>query len=212
MFSTLKNRLTYANVASTTALVLVIGGGGAAVAASMVPANSVGSRQLINNSVKTADLKDGGVTGIDLKDSGVTGVDVADGGLSGADVADGSLTGTDVANGAVDRPGLFGSGDLGVVRAYAWNNSPSANANLTNNGYTYNRSGGAVTVVHNSAGNYTVTFAGLNLNGGNVVVSGYGGSPTWCKVSSWGSTTVNVRCFDAAGAPADDFWTLAATD
>lgn len=202
MFSTLKTRMTYANVASTTALILVIGGGGAAVAASMVPANSVGSRQLINNSVKTADLKNGGVTGTDLKDGGVTGADVADGGLSGSDLADG----------AIDRPGLFGAGDVGVVRAYAWNNSPSADANLTNNGYTYNRSGGAVNVVRNGTGSYTVTFAGLNLNGGNVVVSGYGGSATWCKVGSWGSSSVNVRCFDAAGAPVDDYWTLAASD
>lgn len=171
---------------------LVIGGGGAAVAASMVPANSVGSRQIVNNSVKTNDLKDGGVTGVDLKDGGVTG--------------------SDLAGGAIDRPGLFGAGDLGVVRAYAWNNSPSADANLTNNGYTYNRSGGAVNVVHNGTGSYTVTFAGLELNGGNVVVSGYGGSATWCKVGSWGSSSVNVRCFDAAGAPVDDYWTLAATD
>lgn len=192
MSSSLKSRLTYANVASTTALVLVIGGGGAAVAASMVPANSVGSRQIVNNSVKTNDLKDGGVSGVDLKDGGVTG--------------------SDLAGGAIDRPGLFGAGDLGVVRAYAWNNSPSADANLTNNGYTYNRSGGAVNVVHNGTGSYTVTFAGLELNGGNVVVSGYGGSATWCKVGSWGSSSVNVRCFDAAGAPVDDYWTLAASD
>lgn len=192
MLSSLKSRMTYANVASTTALVLVIGGGGAAVAASMVPANSVGSRQLINNSVKTADLKNGGVTGVDLKDGGVAGADLA--------------------GGAIDRPGLFGDVDLGVVRAYAWNNSPNADANLTDNGYTYNHSGGAVNVVHNGTGNYTVTFAGLSLDGGNVVVSGYGGNATWCKVGSWGSNSVNVRCFDAAGAPADDLWTLAATD
>ena len=38
--SRLTSKLTYANVASTTALVLVIGGGGAAVAASMVPATA----------------------------------------------------------------------------------------------------------------------------------------------------------------------------
>lgn len=182
MFSRLKARMTYANVASTMALVIAIGGGGAAVAASMVPANSVGSRQIVNNSVKSVDLKNGGVTG------------------------------TDLAAGAVDRASVFGTGDLGVVRAYAWNSSPSANADLTSNGYTYNRSGGSVDVVHNGTGSYTITFAGLNLNGGNVVVSGYGGTPTWCTVGSWGSSSVNVRCFDSAGAPADSYWTIAASD
>lgn len=182
MFSSLTSRMTYANVASTTALVIAIGGGGAAVAASLAPANSVGSRQLIDNSVKSVDLKNGGVTGSDLK------------------------------NGAINRPGLFGTGDLGVVRAYAWNSSPNASADLTDNGYTYNRSGGPVNVTHNSAGNYTINFAGLNLNGGNVVVSGYGGTPTWCTVGGWGASSVNVTCFDAAGAPADSYWTISASD
>ncbi|MBI2245595.1 MAG: hypothetical protein HYU55_17200 [Nocardioides sp.] len=182
MFSRLKNRMTYANVASTMALVIAIGGGGAAVAASMVPANSVGSRQIVNNSVKSVDLKNGGVTGSDLAD------------------------------GAVNRSSMFGTGDLGIVRAYAWNNSPSASASLTNNGYTYNRSGGAVNVVHNSTGSYAITFAGLNLNGGNVVVSGYGGTPTWCTIGSWGNSSVSVYCFDAAGAAVDSYWTIAVSD
>ncbi|CAI9404642.1 hypothetical protein [Nocardioides sp. T2.26MG-1] len=192
MFSRLMSRMTYANVASTTALVLVIGGGGAAVAASMLPANSVGSRQIVNNSVKSPDLKNGGVKSVDLKDGGVSAVDLADG--------------------AIDRASLFGTGDLGIVRAYAWNSSPSANADLTNNGYTYNRSGGPVNVTHNGAGSYTITFAGLNLNGGNVVVSGYGGSPTWCTVGGWSDSSVSVRCFDAAGAPTDSYWTISASD
>lgn len=182
MFSRLKNRMTYANVASTTALVIAVGGGGAAVAASMVPADSVGSRQIVNNSVKSADLKNHGVRAADLAD------------------------------GAIDRASAFGSGNLGVVRAYAWNSSPSTNADLTGNGYTYNRSGGAVSVVHSSTGRYTITFAGLSLDGGNVVVSGYGGSPTWCTVGSWGSNSVNVSCFDAAGAPADSYWTISVSD
>ena len=60
--------MTYANVASTTALVIAIGGGGAAVAASMLPANSVGSKQIINNSVKSQDIKDNKVTGNDVNE------------------------------------------------------------------------------------------------------------------------------------------------
>jgi hypothetical protein len=191
--------MTYANVASTTALVLAIGGGGAAVAAAMVPANSVGSKQIVNNSVKSADLKNDGVTGTDVKESTLGQVPSA-------------ASASGLSAGAISSPDAFGSGKLGVVRAYAWNNSASADAALTNNGYTYNRSGGAVNVVHNSAGNYTVTFDGLNLNGGNVVVSGYGGGANWCKVSSWGSSSIGVLCFNSAGTATDSLWTIAVTE
>lgn len=202
MFSRLKARMTYANVASTVALVIAVGGGGAAVAVAMVPANSVGSAQIIDGSVKSADLKNNGVKGADVKESSLGQVPSA--AYAGSA---GGLT-----SGAINDPNAFGAANLGVVRAYAWNHSPNANADLTNNGYTYNRSGGSVNVVHNSTGSYTITFAGLNLNGGNVVVSGYGGSPTWCTVGSWGSSSVSVSCFDAAGAPADSYWTIAISD
>lgn len=201
MFNKISARLTYANVASTTALLIAIGGGGAAVAASMVPANSVASKQIVNGSVKSADLKNDGVRGVDVKESTL-------GQVPSAATADG------LATGAISGPAAFGSDNLGVVRAYAWNHSAGASADLTGNGYTYNRSGGAVTVTHNSVGNYTITFADLNLDGGNVVVSGYGSGSgaVWCKVGSWGSSSVSVYCFDSAGASADSQWTIAVSD
>jgi hypothetical protein len=182
MFSNLKARMTYANVASTIALVIVVGGGGAAVAASLVPHNSVGTKQIINGAVRPADLHSNAVTGAKIH------------------------------KGAINSPRVFGTANLGIVRAYAWNSSPSADANLTHNGYTYNRSGRAVTVTHDSTGIYTINFAGLNLNGGNIVVSGYGSDASWCKVGGWGSSSVSVYCFDAAGAAVDSYWTIAATD
>lgn len=76
---------SYANVASTLALVLVLGGGGAAVAAGLAK-NSVGSPQIKNGQVKRADLG---------KNS-VTGAKVANGKLTGADMKDGSLTAADI--------------------------------------------------------------------------------------------------------------------
>jgi len=220
MLSRLKERMTYANVASTMALVIAIGGGGAAVAAAMVPANSVGSKQIINNSVKSKDIKDNGVKGADVDETtlgqvpSAVSADSANtaNSANSATTATTATTANGLSSGAITSPDVFGTGNLGIVRAYAWNNSASANANLTSNGYTYNRSGGAVNVVHNSAGNYTITFTGLNLNGGNVVVSGYGGGSTWCKVSSWGSTSVGVLCFNSAGAATDSLWTIAVTD
>ena len=68
-------RTSYANVASTLALVLALGGTGAYAA--------------------------GKVTGKDIKNSSVTGKDVKDGSLAGGDVEDGSLTGSDVKPGSV---------------------------------------------------------------------------------------------------------------
>lgn len=181
--------MTYANVASTAALVIAIGGSGVAVAAATLPANSVGSRQIIDNSVKGADVKESSLAKVPLaaKAKGLT-------------------------NGAIANPGAFGTGDLGIVRGYAWNSSPGASADITNNGYTYNRSGGTVNVVHNGTGDYTINFANLNLGGGNIVVSGYGSSAVWCKVGGWGGSSIDVYCFNSSGTPTDSYWTIAATD
>jgi hypothetical protein len=173
MFSNLKARMSYANVASTIALVIAVGGSGVAVAATVIPLNSVGTKQIINGAVKAADVHARAVSSAKTQ------------------------------SGAIKSPRMFGAGNLGIVRAYAWNDSPSTNATLSGNGYTYNRSGGAVTVTHNSAGNYSIHFASLSLNGGNVVVSSYGGAPTWCTVGGWDTSNASVLCFDAAGDPTD---------
>jgi hypothetical protein len=64
-------RLSYANVMATIAVFLVLAGG-AAYAASHLPKNSVGTKQLKKNSVATAKIKNGAVTGakIDLSTLG----------------------------------------------------------------------------------------------------------------------------------------------
>jgi len=61
MRNRLRSKLTYANVISTMCLFLLLGGG--AYAASALPKNSVGSKQLKNNAVTTAKIKKGAVTG-----------------------------------------------------------------------------------------------------------------------------------------------------
>lgn len=218
MFSNLKDRMSYANVVSTAALVIAVVGGGTAVAASVVPANSVGSRQIINNAVKSIDIKDDSLTGTDILEGSLAQVPSAanaDNATNALNASNATTAGTanNVAPNSITNSNAFGTGNLGIVRGYAWNSSPSANADLTNNGYTYNRSGGAVNVVHNAAGNYTITFTGLNIGGGNVVVSAYGGAnAVWCKSGGWGSSTMTVYCFNAAGALTDSSWTIAVTD
>lgn len=68
-------QLTYANVASTLALVVALGGGGAAVAAGLAK-NSVGSPQLKAGAVKTADLAKNAVDSSKVKKDALTGADI----------------------------------------------------------------------------------------------------------------------------------------
>ncbi|GAB3264654.1 hypothetical protein [Nocardioides dilutus] len=62
-----RRHLSFANVASATALTLVLGGG-VAVAAGLAP-NSVGSKQIKANAVKSSDIKNNAVKGKDIKES-----------------------------------------------------------------------------------------------------------------------------------------------
>ena len=61
----LRPRLTYANVTATLALFVALSGG--AYAATALPANSVGSKQLKKSAVGTSDLKDNAITGAKIK-------------------------------------------------------------------------------------------------------------------------------------------------
>ncbi|MEI5673907.1 MULTISPECIES: hypothetical protein [unclassified Nocardioides] len=70
------SRFTYANVASTLALVLVLGGGGTAVAAGALAKNSVGSKQIRAGAVKNPDLARNAVTSTRVKNDSLTGADV----------------------------------------------------------------------------------------------------------------------------------------
>lgn len=58
-------RLTYANVVATIALFCALGGG--AYAATQLPKNSVGPKQLKKNAVRSAKVKDGSLLGKDFK-------------------------------------------------------------------------------------------------------------------------------------------------
>jgi hypothetical protein len=96
----IRNRLTYANVMSTLAVVLVIGG--ATAIAAKVPRHSVGPRQLKANAVTTLKIKANAVTNRKIKKNAVTTVKIKDGSVDGAKIADGAVgfgkiaTGTNV--------------------------------------------------------------------------------------------------------------------
>jgi hypothetical protein len=60
-------RPTYANVTATLALFVALGGG--AYAATALPANSVGTKQLKNSAVVAAKIKKNTITGADINES-----------------------------------------------------------------------------------------------------------------------------------------------
>jgi hypothetical protein len=65
----LKDRLTYANVASTVALFLALGGTSYAVSA--LPRNSVGAEQLRPNSVGPSEIRRGAVRSSEIRDRSI---------------------------------------------------------------------------------------------------------------------------------------------
>jgi hypothetical protein len=168
------------------AIVLAIVSTTGAVAGSLIT-----SKQIKNNTIKSKDVKDGSLKG----------VDVTDGSLSGADITNGSLGSSD-----------FSSAPAGVVRGYVYSgisSPPIGEIQAITSGYAFNSAGGAITRTKTATGRYAITFTGLDLAAGNVQVTAYGGAAEFCKVQSWGGSSANVACFDAAGADADSQFSLA---
>jgi hypothetical protein len=91
----LRNRLTYANVVATLALMIAVAGGTA------YAANTVFSSDIVNGEVRTADISDAnGVRSVDVRNDNLTGgglgsVDIANDSLSGLDIAESTLQGVD---------------------------------------------------------------------------------------------------------------------
>jgi hypothetical protein len=77
-------------------LALFIALGGTTYAATALPKNSVGTKQLKKNAVTALKIKNGNVTGPKLKNGAVTNAKIAGNAVTGAKVKDDSLTGADV--------------------------------------------------------------------------------------------------------------------
>lgn len=195
MVSKLRDKMTYANVASTVALVFAVGGGGVAAAAALVPANSVGSRHIINNSVKSVDVKNDNLTGTDINEGTLGQVPSANSANSAGAVSNGSINANSFVNGSV-----------GVIRGYAWIDDGTTALNTPvelTNGYVFNASGGTVTVNRTAVGVYSVTFTGNDWGPGHVQVTAYASGATFCNSGGWGAPSATVVCYDAAGNPAN---------
>src|SRR6266566_5608160 len=92
-------RPRYASVVATVALFVALGGG--AYAATALPANSVGTRQLKKNAVVRAKIKNNAVNGATVADDSLTGSDIKESSL--AQVPSAAAAGHAGSSAAVDK-------------------------------------------------------------------------------------------------------------
>src|ERR1700712_5609532 len=90
----IRTRLTFANIVACLALFVALGGAG--YAATALPKNSVGSKQLKNGAVTTAKLKAKAVTAAKLGDGAVGASNIGAGAIGTAALANGAVTGAKV--------------------------------------------------------------------------------------------------------------------
>ncbi len=95
----IRQRLTYANVVSTLALVLVVGG--ATAIAAKVPKHSVGPHQLRSNAVTTPKIKANAVTTRKIKKNAITAVKIKDKAVKNEKLDEASVTTSKLADGSV---------------------------------------------------------------------------------------------------------------
>jgi hypothetical protein len=74
--------------------------------------------------------------------------------------------------------------------------------------YSFNSAGGVNGVTRNAVGRYTANLPGLAASNSSVHVTAYGSDARYCKLLSWSGSSVEVRCNDATGAPADSPFVL----
>jgi hypothetical protein len=139
-------RLSYANVASTTALALALAGGGTAVAAGLV-----GTAQIKNGAVTAPKIANGAVISPKIANGAVGTAKIANSSISGGKVAPNGLTGTQINEGTLGKVPAAGLADragnvlTAVVRS---------DGTLDPTGRNF----GATGVVKQGAGTYEVDF------------------------------------------------------
>lgn len=209
-------------------LALFIALGGTTYAATSLPKNSVGTKQLKNKAVTAAKIKNGSVTNAKIATNAVTGAKVKDDSLTGADVLESSLgkvptaATADNATHAASADGAAPTGAAGGALSGSYPNPGIASATrgvalagMTSPGGVspvvqiwFNRLGGVPTVIRTGTGQYTVTFPGLSANvTTNVIASGNGPNDDQVSVTS-GSGSLLVTVLNGAGTAVDDYFSL----
>ncbi|MFN8619570.1 MAG: hypothetical protein U0869_02330 [Chloroflexota bacterium] len=89
---------------------------------------------------------------------------------------------------------------------YAWMNL-YASSGTPSTGYNYTSPGGDITSAHMGTGTYVVTVPGVGKADGDVLVTGYVGSPSRCQVRDWSLSGVDLKasidCVDMRGFLSD---------
>jgi len=96
--------------------------------------------------------------------------------------------------------------------AWAWADQPHATSPYSPPiNYSYNSTGGSITITRAGTGTYTVALTGfLSGNGDDVQVTAYGGNH-YCNVVGWDSgptPSIGVSCYAPGGKPADSKFPL----
>ena len=112
MLASLRRKMTYANVASTLALVLAASGGVA------YAANTIYSTDIVDGQVKRVDIGNGAVNSGKVGDNSLTGLDILESTLSGvnADTVDGYTAGNLIRVGGVTKR----AGSTCLTAALVW--------------------------------------------------------------------------------------------
>jgi hypothetical protein len=208
-------------------LALFIALGGTTYAATSLPKNSVGTKQLKKNAVTAPKIKNGSITNAKIANNAVTGAKVKDDSLTGADMLESSLgkvpsaaaadtattagnaTNATNATNAGNANTLGGIPASGFLQATNQGGGALAGANVTSTGTVnayFNRFGGAPTVSHTGAsGVYIITFPGLEgklFNSEVIHLATLFGTAGEIFTSSSGGNPY-IRTSDSSGTAAD---------
>jgi hypothetical protein len=97
-------------------------------------------------------------------------------------------------------------------RGYVWADQPGSASYNPSAPYQANSSGATNRITRSGVGTYQVILPNLGASAGHVEVTAYGYGSERCKTSGWGASgtdqSIGVRCFTAAGAAVDTYFTL----
>jgi hypothetical protein len=106
-------------------------------------------------------------------------------------------------------------GSTGGTNDYVWANEPGTSSYTPDLARQFNSSGGTNTIQRLAAGEYEVSLPGTDAVDGTVKVTPYGTASDSCQVGEWDAVStgqdVLVECFNAAGNPTDDEFTMTFT-
>jgi hypothetical protein len=99
----------------------------------------------------------------------------------------------------------------GLSGGHAWANDATAASYSPSGTFEYTHKAGvgeivtSTTATHSATGIYQMRYPSLSAAGSTALVTAYGTTSDYCKLSSWttvgSDAVINMRCFDAAGAP-----------